>query len=532
MANRIAVIKGTFATPGVSRNGRYYSPEMIAETVAEAQKAIDAGEMPVTMLTGHGGRRDSLGANVADTAGRVTKVSISPEGHGLFEADIADTAAGRDVATLTSGGYLKGVSMAGVWKGMPRQVRVDGVLAETADGMSMRGIDFTHNPGVIGAHITTTELAEAAAAGLICEGLEEVVFVEETDGSTVVAEADALTPGGDYADPGWQKDGKKRYPLDTASHVKAAWSYINVKANQEPYTANQVARIKSKIKKAAGKFDINISESMRTLGLAALEAATDEGLELTGLSESAKANLLRSIGMQVTSAICEADPTALEAMTPDDDNDDQMDDTCSGCGADVASGSNFCPACGTPIPQGESAPEEKGAVMPEATTTEGAATEDAPITKADLNEAVNAAVLQTLEAVKAAGEPVEEAESPELIAARKLIAEADAAKTNEPAKTEPAPVAEAAAAGPSAEDIAKMVAEAAENAAKQTLEAVRGEVTEAVRLSGQRRGLVSKAVLEQDQSELYGENADLSGKSLAQLSIITDDVVAPLIGAR
>ena len=438
MTARIAVIRGTFATPGVSKNRRLYTREHIANAVAEAQAQIASGDgLPVTMLTGHGGRRDSLGADVTDTAGRVTKVSLSPEGHGLFEADIADTAAGRDVATLAAGGYLKGVSMAGVWKGIPRRVTTeDGGLAETADGVSLRGIDFTHNPGVIGAAITSAQLAESAPADLICEALEEVVFVEETDGTTVVEAGNAPGNGklpygsdADYADPGWQKDGKKRYPLNTASRVKAAWSYINVKANQEPYTANQVARIKAKIKKAAKKFDINISESMRTLGLAALEAATEDGLELTDLTETARANLLRSIGMQITSAIAEADSVALEADAADDD--DQMDDsgTCPGCGADVAADDNFCSDCGTPIPQGESAPEEKGAVMPEATKPEGAATEDAPITKAMLNEAVAAAVTQTLEAVKAAGEVTEPEESAELKAARALIAEADAAKT-------------------------------------------------------------------------------------------------------
>lgn len=537
MAHRIAVIKGTFATPGVSRNGRYYSPQMIASTVNEAQKEIESGNgMLVTMMTGHGGRRDSLGADVTDTAGRVTKVSLSPEGHGLFEADIADTIAGRDVATLATGGYLKGVSMAGVWKGMPHKVRVNGELAETADGVSMRGIDFTHNPGVIGAHISDAALTESAPAGLICEELEEVVFVEETDGSTpVVTEAAALTPGGDYADPGWQKDGKKRYPLDTAQHVKSAWSFINVKANQEPYSAAQVKRIKSKIKKAAGKFDINISESMRTLGLAALEAATDDGLALTGLTDVAQANLLRSIGMQITSAIAEADPVALEAIA-EDDNDDQMDDsgTCPGCGGDVAADANFCPACGTPIPQGESAPEQKGAVMPEATTTTGAVTEDAPITKADLTEFGKSLIEQTLEAVKAAGEPVVEAESAELIAARALVAEAEAAK---PAPVvdaaKPAPVvAEAAPAGITQETMDAAITEAAAKASAATLEAVRGEVTEALRSSGTgRRGLVSKSVLEQAPEELYGENADLTKLSSADLANLTDKVAAPLIGA-
>lgn len=526
MSQRIAVIKGTFATPGVSKNGRYYSAQMISDMVSEAQHDIDAGQMPVSMLTGHGGRRDSLGASVADTAGRVTKVSLSPEGHGLFEADIADTTAGRDVATLATGGYLKGVSMAGVWKGIPRKVKVDGVLAETAEGLSMRGIDFTHNPGVINAGIASAEFAEAAqAAGLICESLEEVVFVEEADESAVL-EADALTPGGDYADPGYQADKKKRYPTDTKGKTLSAWAYINKPENQKPYTPAQVKRIKGRIKTAAKRFDVNVSESMRTLGLALLEAATDDGLEVTELSEAARTNLERSIGMQVTLALAEADPAALEAA----DDDDQMDDSgsCPGCGADVTADANFCPACGTPIPQGESAPEQKGAVMPEATATDqGAATEDAPVTQSALAEAVKAAVEQTLEAVKAAGE-VAETESPELIAARALIAEADAGKTTVDAA---APAVTEAAPAFSKEDVEKLVTEATEAASKATLEAVRAEVKETVQMSGRRNGLVSKSILEQAPEELYGENPDLSKMSMAELANVTDKVVAPLIGA-
>lgn len=68
-------------------------------------------------------------------------------------------------------------------------------------------------------------------------------------------------PYGDvaYADPGYQKDKKKRYPIDTKKHVKAAWSYINKAKNAAAYTAAQVASIKSKIKAAAAKFGVKIS---------------------------------------------------------------------------------------------------------------------------------------------------------------------------------------------------------------------------------------------------------------------------------
>ena len=72
---------------------------------------------------------------------------------------------------------------------------------------------------------------------------------------------DTKKPYGDttYADPGYKED-IKRYPLNTEAHVRAAWSYINMPKNQKGYTSEQVAAIKGRIKAAAKKFDIEISE--------------------------------------------------------------------------------------------------------------------------------------------------------------------------------------------------------------------------------------------------------------------------------
>jgi hypothetical protein len=136
------------------------------------------------MLTHHGARDPRTG-DVTRTAAHVTKVGLAPDGSGTFEADVADTQAGRDVAALTTPAnpYLKGVSMAAVWKGTPRMVMApDGSgPCETADGIGVVGIDLTHNPGVDGAEIHSAQFAEAAPAGLIYESIEENVTVEETN---------------------------------------------------------------------------------------------------------------------------------------------------------------------------------------------------------------------------------------------------------------------------------------------------------------------------------------------------------------
>jgi hypothetical protein len=79
-------------------------------------------------------------------------------------------------------------------------------------------------------------------------------------------------PYGDvtYADPGYldregkpAKDGNgvPRYPVNNAERARAAWSYINMPKNASQYSAEQLAKIKDKIKAACDKFGIKIDDS-------------------------------------------------------------------------------------------------------------------------------------------------------------------------------------------------------------------------------------------------------------------------------
>src|SRR4249920_1015708 len=74
--------------------------------------------------------------------------------------------------------------------------------------------------------------------------------------------ADSAKPYGNvaYADPGYQADKVKRYPIDTKEHAKAAWSYINQGGNAGKYTADQLANIKGRIKAALSKFGVTVTE--------------------------------------------------------------------------------------------------------------------------------------------------------------------------------------------------------------------------------------------------------------------------------
>jgi hypothetical protein len=51
-----------------------------------------------------------------------------------------------------------------------------------------------------------------------------------------------------FADPGYQSDKKKRYPLGPeVEKIRSAWNYIHQKRNADKYTPQQLARIKSRI---------------------------------------------------------------------------------------------------------------------------------------------------------------------------------------------------------------------------------------------------------------------------------------------
>lgn len=87
-----------------------------------------------------------------------------------------------------------------------------------------------------------------------------VVDTAIVDATATAAVADSATVDADkrimhhkayghvqYADPGYQPDGKKRYPIDTERHIRAAWNYINKPGNARKYTDEQLKRIRAAI---------------------------------------------------------------------------------------------------------------------------------------------------------------------------------------------------------------------------------------------------------------------------------------------
>lgn len=78
----------------------------------------------------------------------------------------------------------------------------------------------------------------------------------------------AHTSGSAYADPGYQADKLKRYPIDTPEHVRAALSYIGQAGNAGKYKPDELALVKARIYRAAKKFGINamhaVADSAKT----------------------------------------------------------------------------------------------------------------------------------------------------------------------------------------------------------------------------------------------------------------------------
>jgi phage head maturation protease len=69
-------------------------------------------------------------------------------------------------------------------------------------------------------------------------------------------------PYGDvtYADPGYQKDGKARYPLDSEEHCRAAWSFIHQPDNAALYTAKQLRKIEDRIRTAGKDYGVDFTD--------------------------------------------------------------------------------------------------------------------------------------------------------------------------------------------------------------------------------------------------------------------------------
>ncbi|WP_327066894.1 DUF6582 domain-containing protein [Kitasatospora sp. NBC_01302] len=267
----IATVTGTAIRPGISKNNRLYTAEAIGKAVARAQQRIADGGMPLTTLTHHEAGDDST-----RIVGRITSMTHEADGSARYTAILADTTHGRDIHGLISGPdpVLRGVSIRGAWLGPVRRVQQDGRTVETADDLELDGLDYTRKPGVEGAGIDSVNPVPAQPRE--SDGTARMPIAESAPEATVTISEAATPPmskrdsglkgeGGPYADPGYLKDKKQRYQLDTKAHAKAAWGYINQADNARQYTSAQLKRVKARIVKALKAFGVTVATQERWL---------------------------------------------------------------------------------------------------------------------------------------------------------------------------------------------------------------------------------------------------------------------------
>jgi HK97 family phage major capsid protein len=190
----------------------------------------------------------------ARIAGKVVDYEVS-DGKGLATAKISRNATGTEFLQDAQDGIRTEISV-GYY---PRELKLTG----------MRG-------GVKEFTVSRWEPYEISSVGVPADytvGLgrgneeltREAIFIEEDEMEEVTLDEEYRAEQeqdhkSQYGNVPYADSKHHKYPIDTKAHVKAAWSYINMPKNAKFYSSGELATIKGKIKAAAKKFGIEISE--------------------------------------------------------------------------------------------------------------------------------------------------------------------------------------------------------------------------------------------------------------------------------
>jgi hypothetical protein len=229
----LGTIDSPFLSPGVSKNGRYYTPELIEDAVARMRDRLaDPDGLPITMLSHHGAGDDST-----QLCARVTDVRLDTDTHeASLYGYLIDTRAGRDIAAATEPGpdgkrVLDGVSIRGWWLGPVRTIEVDGQQVEIADGLEVDGVDFTKSPGVAAARIAKADRVASESAGQrtpITETVEVHVMPDKLSRTEKTSTGEEVTPSGTSTPAGVIEGAMSSHSTATSD---AAWDGPKNEAN-------------------------------------------------------------------------------------------------------------------------------------------------------------------------------------------------------------------------------------------------------------------------------------------------------------
>lgn len=201
------------------------------------------------------------------------KYGIGPNRSDMSEEDIMNealldalTALPDSIRAATAEGVAEGLRTAGVVAAPEEPSSPETLALAVATALSAcRAADVPDEQRLAlieAAGVANEELC--TALGVPTEQIRAAQEVTPKDDDLdAIAEDDGTRAAGDkpygdveYADPGYQADKQKRYPIDTEEHVRAALSYIGQKDNSSKYDPEDLKKVKDKIAAAAKKFGI------------------------------------------------------------------------------------------------------------------------------------------------------------------------------------------------------------------------------------------------------------------------------------
>jgi hypothetical protein len=317
----IGSVTSDFLAPGVSRNGRLYTPEIIRKAVARMQERLaDPDGLPLTMLSHHDAGDDSK-----ELVGRIVSVELDEDTDvATLDGYLIDTAAGKDIASATEPDdqgrrVLDSMSIRGWWLGPVRYVEVDGESCETGDDIEVNGVDFTKDPGVLAARIRgssrSRSTTEASARTPITETVEATLMTDRIAG--------------------------KPSPADMPGARRPARSSSPAAAQETAPGPHPLAEVLAKLREAH-------------VAIGGWQGPVDLDLSAWGLSNDDVAAAATKLGAAYTAA--------LTVLDPDNDGDLDLPEgdvgECAACQADLPAGALFCPACGTAVAEDDDQAEE------------------------------------------------------------------------------------------------------------------------------------------------------------------------------
>ena len=121
------------------------------------------------------------------------------------------------------------------------QVDKDIKIGVAGDDSSLYAVLGSGNTADFSSYLLQAQASKARIIDPANAGPDKIHTVEQA------CEGDKPYGDVEYADPGYQDDKKRRYPIDTEKHIRAAWSYISKPKNAGKYSADELKRIKDKI---------------------------------------------------------------------------------------------------------------------------------------------------------------------------------------------------------------------------------------------------------------------------------------------